>query len=57
MVLELQVLRKLRSKIIPMNGLCMVYTTIIQPHIDYCLTVRRNIKFDVYKDFKIKYLV
>ena len=22
-----------------MNGLIMVYTTIIQPHIDYCLTV------------------
>ena len=34
----IQVLRKLKGKI-PMNGLIMAYTTIIQTHMDYCLTV------------------
>ena len=32
------ILRKLKDKV-PINDLITIYKTIIQPHIDYCLTV------------------
>ena len=35
---EVAILRRIKQKI-PQSTLCILYHTIIQPHIDYCLTV------------------
>ena len=55
-----QILRKL-SNVIPVNDMLTIYKTLIQPHIDYCITtlyrdMPTNVTAKEFNDYKIQYL-
>ena len=53
-----QILRKLNN-VIPVNDMLTMYKTLIQLHIDYCITMwgyALNVTSKDFNDYKIKYL-